>query len=90
MAAARLQLLDHRLRHYGGWNQSQAHAQFISDIADSGMNIQAAIEAQRFTRRTFGGNDVELEWRFSKDVREELAAKGHQIQLLGSFSTEVG
>lgn len=74
----------------GGWNQSQAHAQFISDIADFGMNIQAAIEAPRFTKRTFGGNDVELESRFGNNVREELASKGHQIHLLGSFSTEVG
>ena len=29
----------------GGWNQSQAHAQFVSNIADFGMNIQQAIEA---------------------------------------------
>jgi gamma-glutamyltranspeptidase/glutathione hydrolase len=74
----------------GGWNQSQAHAQFISDIADFGMNIQAALEAPRFTKHTFGGNDVQFENRFSKDVRDELAAKGHKIKLLGSFSPEVG
>lgn len=74
----------------GGWNQSQAHAQFISNIADFGMNIQAALEAPRFTKYTFGGNDVELEGRFSKEVREELATKGHQIRLLGAFSTRVG
>src|ERR1041385_9502818 len=33
----------------GGWNQSQAHAQFVSDIVDHGLNIQAALEAPRFT-----------------------------------------
>ena len=29
----------------GGWNQSQAHAQFVSNIADFGMTIQQALEA---------------------------------------------
>src|SRR5204862_2295018 len=27
----------------GGWNQSQAHAQFIANLADFKMNIQAAV-----------------------------------------------
>ena len=42
----------------GGWNQSQAHAQFVSNIVDHGMNIQAALEAPRFTKLTFEGLDV--------------------------------
>ena len=29
----------------GGWNQSQAHAQFVSNVVDHGMNIQDALEA---------------------------------------------
>ena len=29
----------------GGWNQAQAHAQFIANIADYGMTIQQALEA---------------------------------------------
>ncbi len=33
----------------GGWNQSQAHAQFVANIADFKMNIQAALEAPRFS-----------------------------------------
>jgi len=32
----------------GGWNQSQAHAQFIANLADFKMNIQSAVEAPRF------------------------------------------
>ncbi len=32
----------------GGFNQAQAHAQFVSDIADGGMNIQAALEVTAF------------------------------------------
>ena len=74
----------------GGWNQSQAHAQFVSDVVDHKMNIQAALEAPRFTKMTFEGCDVELERRVPASVREELAAKGHQIQLLGDFATSVG
>ncbi len=37
----------------GGYNQAQAHAQFVSDIADFDMNIQAALSAPRFTKPTF-------------------------------------
>ena len=74
----------------GGWNQSQAHAQFIADIVDYKMNIQAALEAPRFTKHTFGGCDVQMENRFSQKVREELAAKGHKIELVGTYSAAVG
>jgi gamma-glutamyltranspeptidase/glutathione hydrolase len=74
----------------GGWNQSQAHAQFIADVADFKINIQAALEAPRFTKLTFGGCDVTMENRFSGAVRNELSSKGHKIQVLGTFSAAVG
>ncbi|MGA2419396.1 MAG: gamma-glutamyltransferase [Candidatus Acidiferrum sp.] len=74
----------------GGWNQAQAHAQFISDIADFKMNIQGAMEAPRFTKKTFPGCDVEMENRFSGKVRDELTAKGHKITLKGAFSSDMG
>ena len=74
----------------GGWNQSQAHAQFIANLADYKMNIQAALEAPRFTKRTFEGCDVQMENRISGKVRDELAAKGHKIQVMGTFSSVVG
>lgn len=74
----------------GGWNQSQAHAQFIADIVDYKMNIQAALEAPRFTKGTFEGCDVQMENRFSGKVRDELTAKGHQIQVKGPFTSAVG
>jgi gamma-glutamyltranspeptidase / glutathione hydrolase len=74
----------------GGWNQAQAHAQFIANIADFKMNIQAAVEAARFTKYTFNGCDVEMENRFNGKVRDELTAKGHQIKVLGTFSSRVG
>jgi gamma-glutamyltranspeptidase/glutathione hydrolase len=74
----------------GGWNQSQAHAQFIANMVDFKMNIQAALEAARFTKRTFGGCDVQMENRFSSKVRDELAAKGHKIEVMGPFSAAMG
>jgi gamma-glutamyltranspeptidase/glutathione hydrolase len=74
----------------GGWNQSQAHAQFVANIADFKMNIQAALEAPRFSKRTFGGCDVSMEGRFASGVRNELTSKGHKIDLRGPFSSVMG
>jgi gamma-glutamyltranspeptidase / glutathione hydrolase len=74
----------------GGWNQSQAHAQFVASIADFKMNIQTALEAPRFSKRTFGGCDVSMENRFAGNVRNELTGKGHKIDLRGPFSSVMG
>jgi gamma-glutamyltranspeptidase/glutathione hydrolase len=74
----------------GGWNQSQAHAQFIADLADYKMNIQAALEAPRFTKKTFDGCDLQMENRFSQKSRDELTAKGHKISPVGTYSSAVG
>lgn len=74
----------------GGWNQSQAHAQFIANLVDFKMNIQAALEAPRFSKHSFGGCDVMMENRIPQKVRDELAAKGHKIEWKGTFSTVVG
>ena len=74
----------------GGWNQSQAHAQFIANLVDFKMNIQAALEAPRFTKRTFSGCDVMMENRFGQNVRNELTNKGHKIDLKGSYSSGMG
>jgi gamma-glutamyltranspeptidase/glutathione hydrolase len=74
----------------GGWNQSQAHAQFVANIADFKMNIQAALEAPRFSKHTFSGCDVSMENRFSGNVRNELTGKGHKIDLRGAFSSVMG
>ena len=74
----------------GGFNQAQAQAQFVSDVVDDGLNIQAALEAPRFTKKTFAGCDVLMERRIPESVRAELAAKGHQIQVRGDFSDVMG
>lgn len=74
----------------GGYNQAQAHAQFVSNVVDFGMNIQASMEAARFTKMTFTGCDVQMENRIPADVRSALEARGHQIQLRGAYSANMG
>ena len=74
----------------GGWNQAQAHAQFVSDLVDHNMNIQAALEAPRFTKQTFSGCDVQIEDRVPVGIRAQLAAKGHQLDVRGPFASAVG
>jgi len=74
----------------GGWNQSQAHAQFVANVVDFEMNIQAALEAPRFTKSTFDGCDVQIESRVAPAVRAELDSRGHKIDLRGEFASAVG
>ena len=74
----------------GGWNQAQAHAQFVANVVDYGMNVQAALEQPRFTKGTFDGCDVEMEETIPAEVRAELTRRGHQIELLEPFSFGVG
>jgi len=66
----------------GGWNQAQAHAQFVADIADFGLTIQEALEAGRFTKGTFAGCDVQIESLVSDSARRELTALGHQLTVM--------
>lgn len=74
----------------GGFNQAQAHAQFVSNIADFGFNIQAALEAPRFTKATFEGCDVQIEPRVPAQVRQQLARWGHEIELTEPISSAMG
>jgi len=74
----------------GGWNQSQAHAQYIANLTDYKMNIQAAMEAPRFTKLSFSGCDVMMENRISQKSRDELTSKGHQIEVLPAFADNMG
>jgi gamma-glutamyltranspeptidase / glutathione hydrolase len=67
----------------GGWNQSQAHAQFVADIAAYGMTIQQALEAGRFTKPTFEGCDVEIESRVPQATIDALKALGHDVRVRG-------
>ena len=74
----------------GGWNQAQAHAQFVSKIVDFGMSVQAALETPRFTKQTFEGCDVMIESRIPESVRKALAGLGHDVQTAPPYSSAVG
>ena len=74
----------------GGMNQTPAHAQFVSNVVDHGMDIQMALEAPRFTKLKFSGCDVLIENRVAKEVREALTAKGHELKVVGDFSNQMG
>jgi gamma-glutamyltranspeptidase/glutathione hydrolase len=61
----------------GGWNQSQAHAQFVSNIVDFGMDIQQALEAPRYTKRSFDGCDVDVDAAVAPDVISAAPGPAH-------------
>ena len=73
----------------GGWNQAQAHAQFVANIADYGFDIQEALEAGRFTKGSFSGCDVRIEALIPPVTRDRLSELGHDIEVrpprTGSF-----
>ena len=74
----------------GGWNQSQAHAQFVSNIADFGLTIQQAMEAGRFSKNSFDGCDVNIESLVPAPVIDALKAGGHAVTTVGPRSGTFG
>jgi gamma-glutamyltranspeptidase/glutathione hydrolase len=74
----------------GGWTQSQAHAQFVSNIADHGMTIQQALEAGRFVKNSFRGCDVSIEALVPESTRNVLTSLGHEIRVVPPRSDTFG
>ena len=74
----------------GGFNQAQAHAQFVANIADYGMNIQEALEAGRFTKGTFQGCDVSIEALVPDATIAALRGLGHDIRVVPPRSGTFG
>jgi gamma-glutamyltranspeptidase/glutathione hydrolase len=74
----------------GGWNQAQAHAQFVSNVVDHGFTLQEALEAGRFTKGTFQGCDVEIEENVPEATRSALSALGHQLDVVRGRSSNFG
>jgi gamma-glutamyltranspeptidase/glutathione hydrolase len=66
----------------GGFNQAQAHAQFVAGIADYGLDVQEALEAGRFTKGTFSGCDVDVEALVPEPTRRQLTALGHDVRTI--------
>jgi gamma-glutamyltranspeptidase/glutathione hydrolase len=74
----------------GGPNQPLAHAQFVSNVVDYSMNIQAALENARFTVSNEGGCHIVIESRVSPEVRQKLSSMGHQLKVEREYSTSMG
>jgi len=74
----------------GGANQPLAHAQFVSNVVDYGMNIQAAMESARFTVSAKHGCNIVIESRVPSDVRQKLSAMGHRLDVQREYSTAMG
>jgi gamma-glutamyltranspeptidase/glutathione hydrolase len=73
----------------GGYNQPLAHAQFVSNFVDYGMNVQGALSAPRFTV----GNDfchILIESRVKPEVIDQLRAKGHNLEVRKEYSSHMG
>ncbi|HEY6348886.1 MAG TPA: gamma-glutamyltransferase [Candidatus Angelobacter sp.] len=75
----------------GGANQPLAHAQFVSNFVDYGMNLQGALEAPRFT---VAGNqvtcDIVIESRFKPPVLQTLRDKGHKLIVHQDYTALMG
>ena len=74
----------------GGFNQAQAHAQFVANIADYAMTIQEALEAGRFRKGSFAGCDVDIEALVPSTTIDELRTLGHQIRVVPPRSGTFG
>ncbi len=77
----------------GGANQPLAHAQFVSNFVDYGMNIQAALSEPRFTVRPTEqgiGCDIIIESRVPAETLTELEKKGHKFKVRKEYSTAMG
>jgi gamma-glutamyltranspeptidase/glutathione hydrolase len=74
----------------GGPNQPLAHAQFVSNIADYGLNIQAALEAARFTVSPLRGCNILIESRVKAETLQKLSAMGHRLEVRREYSAEMG
>jgi gamma-glutamyltranspeptidase / glutathione hydrolase len=74
----------------GGANQPLAHAQFVSNLVDYNMNLQAALEAPRFTKRNATGCDLSIEVRVPASTLQQLSERGHQIAIRREYTQEMG
>ncbi len=75
----------------GGANQPLAHAQFVSNFVDYGMNIQGALDAPRFTVTSGQVScDILIESRVAPDVIQALRQKGHNLIVRAEFTSLMG
>jgi len=74
----------------GGMNQPLAHAQFVSNVVDYKMNIQAALEEPRFTVNAKLGCNIVIESRVTPESIEQLTKMGHILEVRKEYSATMG
>jgi gamma-glutamyltranspeptidase/glutathione hydrolase len=72
----------------GSYGIMETTPQFMNNLMDFGMSIQAAIEAPRVRPRE--GTRVMAEGRISADVLAELGGRGHLVERYPEFSMAFG
>ncbi len=79
----------------GGDDQCMRTMQTLINVVDFGMDIQRAIEAPRWSTRSFPSSpfphrmypgEITVEDRIDAGVREALAARGHKVRTQGGWS----
>ena len=79
----------------GGDDQVMRTMQTLINIVDFGMNVQQAIEAPRWSSRSFPASpfphtmypgDLSVEGRIPENTRQALIAKGHKLTVDGPWS----
>src|SRR5438094_263093 len=68
--------------------QVQTNFQLAVALIDHGMEVQRAIEEPRWYHES--GRALKIENRFSEQTRTRLAAKGHEIALVGDWAEVTG
>ncbi len=79
----------------GGDDQCMRTMQTLLNVVEFGMNIQQAIEAPRWSTRSFPSSpfphtmypgDLWIEGRISNAVRDELVQRGHRVEMRPPWS----
>jgi len=79
----------------GGDDQCMRTMQTLINVVDFGMNVQQAIEAPRWTTRSFPSSpfphtmypgDLSLESRIAEAVKAELERRGHKVMMNAPWS----
>ncbi|HEV8131530.1 MAG TPA: gamma-glutamyltransferase, partial [Acidobacteriota bacterium] len=79
----------------GGDDQVMRTIQTLLNMIDFGMDVQQAIEAPRWSTRSFPASpfphtmypgDLSVESRVPESVRQALIAKGHKLRVAGPWS----
>jgi gamma-glutamyltranspeptidase/glutathione hydrolase len=72
----------------GSYGILQTTTQMLLNVLEFGMNVQEAIEAPRV--RVYRDRLIDAEARIAAEVRDGLAARGHQVNTIADWSWVVG